>query len=47
VAHTNEITFFGFAFSGTKICWSDKAFVRLKQHLKELTGRSWGMASLG
>lgn len=44
VAHTNEITFFGFAFSGTKIRWSDKAFVRFKQRLKELTGRSWGVS---
>ena len=44
VAHTNEITFLGFAFSGTKIRWSDKAFVRFKQRIKELTGRSWGVS---
>ena len=44
VAHTNEITFLGFAFSGAKICWSDKAFVRYKQRIKELTGRSWGVS---
>lgn len=44
VAHTNEITFLGFAFKGAKICWSDKAFVRFKQRIKELTGRSWGVS---
>lgn len=44
VAHTNEITFLGFAFSGAKIRWSDKAFVRFKQRIKELTGRSWGVS---
>jgi RNA-directed DNA polymerase len=44
VAHTNEITFLGFAFSGSKIRWSDKAFVRFKQRIKELTGRSWGVS---
>ncbi|MFV0439222.1 MAG: group II intron reverse transcriptase/maturase [Desulfopila sp.] len=44
VAHTNEITFLGFAFSGAKIRWSDKVFVRFKQRIKELTGRSWGVS---
>jgi len=43
VAHTNEISFLGFAFSGAKIRWSDKAFVRFKQRINELTGRSWGV----
>nr|WP_232363751.1 reverse transcriptase domain-containing protein [Desulfogranum japonicum] len=41
VAHTNEITFLGFSFTGAKIRWSDKAFVRFKKRIKELTGRSW------
>ena len=44
VAHTNEITFLGFAFSGAKIRWSDKAFAKFKRRLKELTGRSWGVS---
>ncbi|MGW8158432.1 MAG: reverse transcriptase domain-containing protein [Desulfoprunum sp.] len=43
VAHTNEITFLGFAFNGVSIRWSDKAFAKFKQRLKELTGRSWGV----
>jgi len=34
-------SFLGFAFSGAKIRWSDKAFVRFKQRVKELTGRSY------
>jgi len=44
VAHTNEITFLGFAFSGAKIRWSDQAVKRFKQRLKGLTGRSWGVS---
>lgn len=44
VARTNEITFLGFALSGAKIRWSDKAFAKLKRRLKELTGRSWGVS---
>ncbi|MDD2338397.1 MAG: reverse transcriptase domain-containing protein, partial [Geobacteraceae bacterium] len=44
VAHVNEITFLGFSFTGAKIRWSDKAFVRFKQRIKELTGRSWGVS---
>nr|WP_051310061.1 group II intron maturase-specific domain-containing protein [Desulfogranum japonicum] len=44
VAHTNEITFLGFSFTGAKIRWSDKAFVCFKQRIKELTGRSWGVS---
>jgi RNA-directed DNA polymerase len=44
VAHTNEITFLGFAFSGTKIRWSNNAFIRFKQRIRELTGRSWGVS---
>ena len=44
VAPSNEITFLGFAFSGAKIRWSDKAFAKFKRRLKELTGRSWGVS---
>jgi RNA-directed DNA polymerase len=44
VASTNEITFLGFTFKGASIRWSDKAFARFKQRVKELTGRSWGVS---
>jgi len=44
VAATDAITFLGFAFKGVRIRWSDKAFVRFKQRVKELTGRSWGVS---
>lgn len=44
VASTNEITFLGFSFKGASIRWSDKAFIRFKQRVKELTGRSWGVS---
>ncbi len=41
VASTNQTDFLGFTFKGTKIRWSDKAFVEFKRRIKELTGRSW------
>jgi RNA-directed DNA polymerase len=41
VAPTNQITFLGFTFKGTKIRWSDKAFREFKRRVKRLTGRSW------
>ncbi|MDP2735239.1 MAG: group II intron reverse transcriptase/maturase, partial [bacterium] len=41
VASTNQTTFLGFTFSGTKITWSGKAFREFKRRVKELTGRSW------
>jgi RNA-directed DNA polymerase len=44
VAATDAITFLGFVFKGIRILWSDKAFVRFKQRVKELTGRSWGIS---
>jgi RNA-directed DNA polymerase len=44
VASTNEITFLGFTFKGTKIRWSDKAFAEFKRRVRKLTGRSWGVS---
>ena len=44
VASTSEITFLGFSFKGASIAWSDKAFAKFKQRVKELTGRSWGVS---
>ena len=44
VASTNEITFFGFAFKGAGIRWSDKAFAEFKRRVRKLTGRSWGVS---
>jgi RNA-directed DNA polymerase len=41
VVPTNQATFLGFTFRGTKICWSEKAFREFKRRVKELTGRSW------
>ena len=44
VASTNEISFLGFTFKGTKIRWSDKAFAEFKRRVRKLTGRSWGVS---
>lgn len=41
VVTTNQATFLGFTFRGTKIRWSEKAFREFKRRVKELTGRSW------
>jgi RNA-directed DNA polymerase len=41
VASTNQTTFLGFTFSGTRIYWSGKAFSEFKRRVKLLTGRSW------
>jgi len=41
VAPTHHITFLGFAFKGTGIRWSEKAFREFKRRVKRLTGRSW------
>ena len=41
VVPTNQATFLGFTFRGSKIHWSEKAFRDFKRRAKELTGRSW------
>jgi RNA-directed DNA polymerase len=41
VASTDQITFLGFTFRGTKVRWSEKAFRGLKRRVKRLSGRSW------
>jgi RNA-directed DNA polymerase len=41
VVPTNQATFLGFTFRGTKIRWTEKAFREFKRKVKELTGRSW------
>jgi len=39
-----QLEFLGFSFRGTKIAWCDKALVRFKQRVRQLTGRSWGVS---
>ena len=41
MAPTDQITFLGFTFRGTKARWSEKALRELKRRAKRLTGRSW------
>jgi len=41
---TNECTFLGFAFHGTRIYWSREAFQDFRYRLRKLTGRSWGVS---
>ena len=44
VCRTDEVTFLGFTFRGTKSRWSDDAFDDFKHRVRELTGRSWGVS---
>jgi RNA-directed DNA polymerase len=41
VVSSNDISFLGFTFKGSRIVWTDKAFSTFKQRVKRLTGRSW------
>ncbi|MGH8195489.1 MAG: group II intron reverse transcriptase/maturase [Woeseiaceae bacterium] len=44
VCRTDEVTFLGFTFRGTKLRWSDEAFEDFKHRVRQLTGRSWGVS---
>jgi RNA-directed DNA polymerase len=44
VGPTNECTFLGLTFHGTRIYWSPEAFQDFRHRLRELTGRSWGVS---
>jgi RNA-directed DNA polymerase len=41
VARSDQISFLGFVFKGTKILWSDKAYKEFRRRVKKYTGRSW------
>ena len=41
VGPTNECTFLGFTFHGTRIYWSPEAFQDFRHRLRQLAGRSW------
>ena len=44
VGPTKECGFLGFTFHGTRIYWSSEAFQDFRHHLRQLTGRSWGVS---
>ena len=44
VAPLNRCQFLGFTFQRKRIVWSKKSLARFKRRVKELTGRSWGVA---
>ena len=44
VAKLDQCRFLGFTFRGKKIVWSEKSLARFQRRVKELTGRSWGVA---
>ena len=44
VVPSKQLEFLGFCFRGTKIVWCDKALLRFKHRVRQLTGRSWGVS---
>lgn len=44
VIPTDQATYLGYTFRGTKLRWSDAAFADFKHRVKQLTGRSWGVS---
>ena len=44
VVPTNECTFLGFTFRGTKLRWSEASFEVFRHEVRRLTGRSWGVS---
>ncbi len=44
VVPTDQVSFLGFSFRGTKICWSEKTTARFQWAVKRLTNRNWGVS---
>ena len=44
VIETDQLSFLGFSFRGTKICWSPKTLARFKWAVRRLTNRNWGVS---
>lgn len=44
VVETDRLSFLGFSFRGTKICWSPRTMARFKWAVRRLTNRNWGVS---
>jgi RNA-directed DNA polymerase len=44
VIPSDQATYLGYTFRGTKLRWSDESFADFKHRIRELTGRSWGVS---
>lgn len=44
VVATDQMSFLGFSFRGTKICWSEKTLARFQWAVRRLTNRNWGVS---
>ncbi len=44
VVPTDQATYLGYTFRGTKLRWSDDAFADFQHRIRQLTGRSWGVS---
>ncbi len=44
VARIDDCEFLGFTFRGYKLRWSERAFEDFRYHIRQLSGRSWGVS---
>jgi RNA-directed DNA polymerase len=44
VVATDQLSFLGFSFRGTKICWSEQTTARFQWAVRRLTNRNWGVS---
>jgi len=44
VTATDQLSFLGFSFRGTKICWSEQTVARFQWAVRRLTNRNWGVS---
>lgn len=44
VVPTDELSFLGFSFRGTKICWSKQTVANFQWAVRRLTNRNWGVS---
>jgi RNA-directed DNA polymerase len=44
VIPTDQTSYLGYTFRGTKLRWSEASFADFKHRIRELTGRSWGVS---
>ena len=44
VVPTDQLTFLGFSFRGTRISWSAKTMARFQREVRRLTNRNWGVS---
>ena len=44
VVTTNNCSFLGFTFKGTKIYWTEKSYQKFRWRIRQITSRTWGIS---